>query len=164
MALRLVVHGLAFASVANAYLLAVMITTSPRIWGYHDFPEAVKRKVPPPTRTERAAAAAVALPWLAFVLGVPVYSTYALKSSLGGEISFLLAFANPFVMLQLASLVDMLILDWLIVSRITPRFVVIPGSSAADYKDMSHHYRSHARASVVLIAVCLLIAAVASFA
>ncbi len=163
MALRLIVHGLAFALVANAYLLLVMRTTSPRIWGYADYPEAVKRKVPAQTRRERIVAAAIALPWLALLLGYPVYSTYALKVSLGGQISFLLAFANPFAMLLLVSLVDVLVLDWLIVSRITPAWVIIPGSSAADYKDMSHHYRAQAWASAALIPVCLLIAVVVSY-
>jgi hypothetical protein len=156
-------NGVAFAVVGLGYLLLAMVTTSPRIWGYHDYPEVVRQKVPAQTRRERAAAAVIGLPWLAFVLGFPVYSTYAMKSSFGGEIPFLTAFLNPFVMLQLMNLGDVLILDWLIVNRITPRFVIIPGSSAADYKDMSHHYRAHVWASGALVPVCLVIAAVVSY-
>lgn len=159
----MVTNGLVFALAANGCLLAMMLTTSPRIWGYNDYPEVVREKVPAQTKRERAVAAVIALPWLAFVLGFPVYSTYAMRSSLGGEIPFLVAFLNPLVMLQLANLGDVLILDWLIVSRITPRFVIIPGSTAADYKDMSHHYKGHVWATGALTLVSLVIAAVVSY-
>jgi len=159
---QMMMHGLAFALVANGYLLLMMVTMSPRIWGYADYPDAVRAKVPPQTKQEKVAGAIVGLPWILFVLGFPVFSTFALKAMLGGEISFLVAFLNPLVLLQLFNLSEVLILDWLIVSRITPSFVIIPGSTADDYKDMSYHYRGHVRASAVLVLLSLVIGAVVS--
>ena len=159
---QMMMHGLTFALVANGYLLLMMVTMSPRIWGYVDYPEAVRAKVPPQTKQEKVAGAMVGLPWILFVLGFPVFSTFALKAMLGGEIPFLVAFVNPLVLLQLFNLSEVLILDWLIVSRITPSFVIIPGSTAEDYKDMSHHYRGHVRASAVLVLLSLIIGAVVS--
>jgi hypothetical protein len=85
-----------------------------------------------------------------------------LRAALGGEIPFLVAFLNPLVLLQLFNLSEVLILDWLIVSRITPSFVIIPGSTADDYKNMSHHYRGHVRASAVMVLLSLIIGAVVS--
>ena len=34
---HLVVHGLFFAVIVNGTLLLVMLTTSPRVWGYSDY-------------------------------------------------------------------------------------------------------------------------------
>jgi hypothetical protein len=64
------------------------------------------------------------------------------------------------VLLQLFNLSEVLILDWLIVSKMTPSFVIMPGSTAGDYKNMSHHYKGHVRASAVLVFVSLIIGAV----
>jgi hypothetical protein len=102
----------------------------------------------------------IGLPWFVFVLGFPIFSTFALKSKLGDEIPFLTAFLNVFVLSLLATLGDLVILDWLIVSKITPGFVIIPGSEKADYKDFSHHYKAHARATIGLILLSLMIAGI----
>jgi hypothetical protein len=50
------------------------------------------------------------------------------------------------------------ILDWLIVSRITPKFVIIPGTSKEDYKDFSHHFKAQAKATLVILLLSLIIA------
>lgn len=157
---HLITHGLFFAVIFNGYLLLVMVLTSPRVWGYTDYPEVIKYKVPPQTRGEKLLSAVIGLPWLIFVLGFPIFSTYVLKSKLGDEIPFLIAFLNLFVLFLLATVGDLVILDWLIVSKITPKFVIIPGSERADYKDFSHHYKAHAKALVGLILVCLVIAGI----
>jgi len=153
-------HGLLFALVVNGYLLVMMLTTSPRVWGYADYSEAIKAKVPPQTREERRLALIVGLPWMVFTLGFPIFSSYVLKSRLGGELPFWTAFLNVFILVLLATVGDLVILDWLIVSTITPKFVIIPGTDKADYADFSHHYRGHARAVVPLLLVCAVIAGV----
>ena len=137
-----------------------MITMSPRVWGYRDYPEIVKQKVPPQTKKEKALAAIVGLPWFIFVLGFPIVSTYMLKSNLGGEISFFKAFLNIYVLFSFATIGDLVILDWLIISKITPRFVIIPGTEVRDYKDFSHHYKGHAKAAILFIPLSLIIAAI----
>jgi hypothetical protein len=157
---HLITHGLFFAVIFNGYLLLVMVLTSPRVWGYTDYPDVVKHKVPPQTQREKMLAAVIGLPWFIFVLGFPIFSTYVLKSKLGGEIPFLIAFLNLFVLFLLATAGDLVILDWLIVSKITPKFVIIPGSESADYKDFSHHYKAQLKASVGLILVSLIIAGI----
>jgi hypothetical protein len=154
-----VVDSLVFAGIANLYLLLMMITTSPRVWGYSDYPEAVKEKVPPQTRGEKLTALVFGLPWFAFLLAYPFFGAYRLKAGLGEDFTFAIASVHLFAMLQLASLVDLVVLDWLIVSRITPKFVMIPGSDEADYKDFSHHFRGHARAFIVITVLALAFAA-----
>jgi hypothetical protein len=156
-------HGLIFAAIANGYLFLIMILTSPRVWGYADYPVAIKNKVPPQTRREKRQALLVGLPWFIFMLGFPLFSTYALKSRLGHEISIWTAFFNVAVMVLLATLGDLVVLDWLVISKITPRFVIIPGSEKADYRDFSRHYKAHAKAMPVLVLAALIIAAIVSY-
>jgi hypothetical protein len=159
---HVLIQGLVYAGIANGYLFLVMITVSPRVWGYADYPEVIKNKVPAQTRKEKRLAVLIGWPWFAFVLAFPIVSTYALKSKLGGGISFWTAFLNPLVMLLLATAADLVILDWLVVSKITPKFVIIPGSEKADYKDFSAHYRAHAKAAIFVVLAALIMAAIVS--
>ena len=155
---HLVTHSLFYAIIFNGYLLLMMVSTSPRVWGYSDYSDAIKAKIPPQTKKEKRLALIIGLPWIIFTFGFPIYSTIVLKSKLGGEIPFWTAFLNVFVLVCLAVLGDLVILDWLIVSKITPKFVIIPGTEEADYKDFSHHYRAHVRAVVPLVLLCIVLA------
>lgn len=158
--IHIVTHSLLYAVIVNGYLLVLMVTTSARVWGYSDYSDLIKAKVAPQTAEERKMAIIVAIPWMIFALGFPLLSTYFLKSKLGGELGFWIAFLNVFSMIFLATLGDLVILDWLIVNTITPDFVIIPGTEKADYKDFSHHFRAHARAAIILVFLAILFAAI----
>jgi len=161
---HMILHTLAFILVTNGYLLTMMIATSPRVWGYHDYPEVVRSKVRAQTRGEKVLAVVVGLPWMLFVLGFPVFSTFALRSSLAGEIPFLLAVLHPLVLMELTNVVEVIVLDWFVISRLTPSFVVIPGTAKQDYKDMSHHYEGHVRAAVIFLPISVAIGVLVSLA
>ena len=158
-----VIDSLVFAGIANLYLFLMMITFSPRVWGYSDYPDVVKDKVTPPTRKEKWTAGLVGLPWIAFLLAYPFVASYRMKAGLGDDFTYAIAFLHFFAMFQLASLVDLVVLDWLIVSRITPSFVIIPGSVEADYKDFSNHYKGHARAFFAITLLALAFAAIVTY-
>jgi hypothetical protein len=160
---HILTNSLFFGVAVTAYLLAVMVGMSPRVWGYADYPEAIKAKVPAQTAAEKRLALIVGVPYFIFTLGFPLYSTLVLKSKLGGEISIWIAWLNLVALFAAATLGDLVILDWLIVSRITPGFVIIPGTSREDYKDFSHHFRAHARAAVALCLLALVLAAGVSY-
>jgi hypothetical protein len=91
-------NGLFYAIAVNGYLLIMMVSLSPRIWGYSDYPEEIKKKVAPQTKQEKKLAVLIAIPWMLFTFGFPIYSTYVLKSNLGGEISFWIAWLNIAIM------------------------------------------------------------------
>ena len=159
---HIITHGFFFGLVVTGYLFLFMITFSPRVWGYKDYPDIVKRKVPTQTGKEKWLGAIVGLPWFVFIAGFPVFSTLALKSKLGGQISFATALLNVLIMFLFATLGDLVLIDWIVISKITPKFVIIPGSVKEDYKDFSHHFKGHAKAAVPLIALCLIIAGLVS--
>ena len=160
---HLLTQGLLYMISATGYLFIFMRTTSPRVWGYTDYPEAIKKKVAPQTKKEKLLAIIVGVPWLLFVLGFPIVSTYLLKAKLGNEIPFWVAFLNLFVLILLLTIGDLVILDWLVISKLTPKFVIIPGTVEEDYKDFSHHYKGHAKAAIIQILLCLIIAGIVSY-
>jgi hypothetical protein len=155
-------HGLIFGGAATAYLFLLMFTLSPRVWGYADYPQAVKDKVPPQTKREKLIALAVGAPWLLFVLIYPVASTFMIKAALGSDIPLRVAILNPAVCFALLTFGDLVIVDWLFISKLTPKRVMIPGTVAEDYKDFSHHFRSHAKSAVFMALICVGIGLVAS--
>jgi hypothetical protein len=158
-----ITQGLLFALLFNGYLLLMMVSFSPRIWGYSDYSEEIKAKVPPQTRQEKRTAVLLSLPFFIIAFGLPIYSLWTLKGQLGGELPFVTAFTHLLVIFIIGTFGDLVILDWLIVSRITPKFVMIPGTTEEDYKDFSHHYRGHLLAAVPMLILCAVIAAVASY-
>lgn len=157
-------HGLICGIAVTGYIFILMITLSPRIWGYQDYPERVKAKVSPQTRRERTIAGLMGIPFFLIAIGFPIYSVLTLKNQFGGGISFMDAFLHLLVLVMSANFGDLVILDWFIISRITPGFVIIPGSEAADYKDFSHHYKSHVWGTVAMVSLCAITAVVVSLA
>jgi hypothetical protein len=160
---HILTNSLFYGAAVTGYLFVMMVSTSPRVWGYTDYPEVVRSKVPPQTSAEKRLALIVGLPWIIFAFGFPIYSTLLLKSKLAGEIPFWIALLNLLALFSAATLGDLVILDWLIVSKITPGFVIIPGTSEEDYKDFSDHFRGHARAAVVMLLLAVILAAMLSY-
>ena len=133
-----------------------MVALSPWIWGYQDYLE----KVPPQTRRERTLAGIYGIPLMVLGLAFPVYSVLELRGRLGGAIPFADAFIHLLILPAFSTLGYLVLLDWLIVSRVTPGFVIIPGSEAEEYKDFSHHYRGHLRAAVIMVILSTVVAMV----
>jgi len=158
-----IVQGLLFALIFNSYLFLIMISFNPRVWGYQDYSEEIKEKVQPQTRQERQTAILISIPFFLLIFGLPTYSLLTLKAQLGGELPFITAFAHLLILFIMGTFGDLVILDWLIVSKITPKFVVIPGTQEEDYKDFSHHYKGHALAAIPIILICALVAAIISY-
>jgi hypothetical protein len=151
-------QGLLYGAAITGYLLLMMMAVNPRVWGYSDYPERVKLKVRPPTEEEKRLGWLIAAPYFLFMPLYPVYSVLQLKAVMGGAIGFPDALTHLLVLVTAATLGDLVILDWFIISKITPGFVVIEGSEPADYKDFTHHYVGHAYASVVIVALCAAVA------
>ena len=144
-------QALIYGALFTGYIFLLMVTLSPRIWGYADYPKAIKGKVPPQTRREKTIAAIVGVPFFLFALAWPAYSVLALKERLGGAVAFGDAFVHLLLMVASMTVGDLVFLDWFIISRVTPGFVVIPGSEVGDYKDFSHHYWGHLKGTIVMV-------------
>jgi hypothetical protein len=155
-------HGIVYFVIVDGYLLLLMISLSPRIWGYADYPEKIKEKVPPQTKNEKFIATIVAIPWMVFTFGFPIYSVIQLKGYLGLEFTFWTALVDVIFMVLLVNVGDVLILDLIIVNKITPKLVIIPGTEKNDYKDFSHHYKGRIKALVIQLIICIILAIIVS--
>ena len=159
---NIIVHGSIYVIIVNLYLFVIMLTLSPRVWGYTDYGESITSGVPPQTSREKKIGGVIMIPFLIISLGLPVLSTIILEVSSGGVITFLEAFLNLYIILLIGNISEVLITDILIVGTITPDFVVIPGTENlrdTEYKAFrKHHTKSHLRAIVAMAIVSLVLA------
>ncbi|NHJ14911.1 MAG: hypothetical protein EAX95_14615 [Candidatus Thorarchaeota archaeon] len=160
---NILVHGSITALLLLAYLLPIMRFTSPRIWGFSDYPKEVTARVPPQTNQERRVAKVFFVPFIALMIGVPLISTLMLKASYSAPMPLLDAFLNAFGVLMFGNLADLFVLDLLIVGTITPSWVIIPGTE--DMKDTAYkdfrkmHAKGHIYGTVFLAILSFIVAA-----
>ena len=95
------------------------------------------------------------------LLGFPVAAALSAKATHQG---FLEIFLSAFGVILLSNLVDWLILDWLIICTITPKFVVLPGTEGmAGYKNYAMHFRGFLIGTALSVVVGLIIAGIVVF-
>ncbi|HEX4935481.1 MAG TPA: hypothetical protein VFV33_20010, partial [Gemmatimonadaceae bacterium] len=130
----MLLHGGVLSLVASLYLLGCLLA-NPRLL-LQDYPAAIQAAVPPKTRDERRTALVVGIPFLAFLLLFPAWSSWTLPPQDGHAAPFATLALNTFVVASTFNVADWLVLDWLVFCAITPRFVVIPGTEGMPaYKD-----------------------------
>jgi hypothetical protein len=155
------IHGLVLSVVASAWLLMVL-WINPRLM-VQDYPPDIQAAVPPKTADEKRMALILGLPLLLVLFGVPSWSTWTLKQQLGASASFGPLAVHAFGVASIFNIVDWLVLDWLLFSTITPRFMVIPGTDGmAGYKNYWFHFRGFLIGTVLSAVAGLLIGAAVS--
>jgi len=137
---RVLVDGAVLSALA-VLLIFGSLRANPRIW-LNDFPPDIRKAVPPKTDAEKRLSLFWGLPFLAILLGGPLVSNALLEHQRGGSATFGALFLNGFGVALFFNVVDLVIVDWLVLCFLTPRFLVIPGTEGmAGYKDYSHHFR-----------------------
>jgi hypothetical protein len=145
--------GLVFSLVASTYLL-VLLRFRPRIFLRH-YPKEIREVVPPKSKKEERMSI-----FLGLLLGVPFASALLWRTATLGSHSFWELFAYAFGVLFIFNLVDLLILDWLIVCWLEPRWVILPGTEHIVVpKQYLHHFKGFLLGTVGLAIVGLAIAA-----
>ena len=99
-----------------------------------------------------------------FLLLLIAFPAFVALSAKAAHQGFLGIFLSAFGVGFLFNLVDWLILDWLIVCTIPPRFVVIPGTEGmAAYKNYAMHLKGFLVGTGVSVVMGVLIAAIVVF-
>jgi hypothetical protein len=154
---RILIDG-AILTVIVAPIMVLALYINPRM-ALSDYPEDVKAAVPPRTKKEKRQGILIGLPFLLVVIAVPLYSTWLVKQQNGGVITYWMAFVTIFGVYLIPFLFDLIVLDILVFSTWTPKFLVIPGTEGMPgYKDYSLHLKAHTRGSVILIVFSALLA------
>jgi hypothetical protein len=132
--MNLPAHLLIFNLVASIFLYT-SLAYNPRMW-LHRMPPEVLAKVTGKTPKERRVFIYFALPFLLWLFGYPIIYVLQLEANFLTDFLSLCAFFAGFAVW------DTLILDLLIFCKITPGFIVIPGTVREDYSNMKYHLAS----------------------
>jgi hypothetical protein len=132
---RIARDGALLSVVTSTYLL-LLLRFNPRIFLGH-YPKEVRQIVPPRSKKERRMAI-----FLGLLIGAPLASTLLWRTATLGSRSFWDLFAYAFGVLFIFNLVDLLVLDWLIVCLVKPRWVILPGTEhIAIPNPYIHHFK-----------------------
>lgn len=155
--MRIVRDGALLSVVASTYLLVLMRFNS-RIFVGH-YPKEIREIVPPKSEKERRMSILLGL-----LMGAPLASALIWRTATLRSHSFWELFAYAFGVLFIFNLVDLLILDWLIVCWVKPRWVIPPGTEhIVISKPYLHHFKGFLMGTVGLVFVGLAVAALVHF-
>lgn len=155
----LLLYGIAASLLLSAIILA-MGRVNPRLM-LRSYPKDVQAAVPPQTDEEKRQTLYWGIPFWLCLLEFPVAAALSAKAA---HLSALEIFLSAAGVVFLFNLVDWLILDWLIVCTITPRFMVLPGTEGmAGYKNYGTHFRGFLIGTMLAAVIGLLITIILIF-
>lgn len=154
---RLFKDILLYDATMTAVILGSMFYNA-EIW-VNDYPPDIKEKFGPISDKTKKQATIVAIPFLIIMIGGIIWSNLRLRKANGGQLGRQAAFLNAFALIFSGWFFDLTILDWLMFVKVTPSFVVLPGTEGmAGYDDYGFHLREHMRALPFLAVAALVIA------
>ena len=156
-------HALLFGVILSAVLFpAVLVLTriNPEIM-LKDYPPDIQAKYGPMSDRTKRQRLPVGLFFIAGLIGLVVFSFQPVRTLADGDLSFLIAFIHLFVMFSVFNLLDWLVLDWLIVVALCPRFIILPGTEGlAGYRDYGFHFRGFLIGCVITFFTSLIVAGI----
>jgi hypothetical protein len=156
-------HALVFGAILSGVLFTLTLAVArfnPEIM-LKDYPPDIQAKYGPMSARSKRQRIPVALAFGAILVGLVTLSFRGLQAMTSDDISFLPAFVHLFVMFSLFNLLDWLILDWLIVVTLRPRFIILPGTEEmAGYASYGFHFRGFVIGSVIIVVTGLAVAGI----
>jgi hypothetical protein len=143
-------------NLAASILIYGSLAYNPRLW-LHRMPPEVRSKVNDKTPEERKLFKGVALPFVLLLFVYPIAFVIRQDVNLLACLSILLAFFASF------ALWDTLVLDLLIFCKLTPRFVIITGTTREDYSNMRYHIVSGAKGLAMSVVFSGMLALILTF-
>jgi hypothetical protein len=127
---RILVDGTLYSGALGALILGSLYY-NPEIW-YNDYPAEIKALVGPQSARARRQLLVLFPVFLLVFIGGLIISALRLKQANGGRISFRAAFLHTFLVFTAFNLVDTVLIDYLLLVRIQPRFARIPRAPDID--------------------------------
>jgi hypothetical protein len=153
---RIVRDGALLSLVGSACLL-VLLRFNLRIFLRH-FAKEIQELVPPKSEKEQRMSILLGL-----LIGAPFAAALLWRTATLESHSFWELFAYAYGVLFIFNLVDLLILDWLIVCWLKPRWVILPGTEQIVIPNpYLHHFKEFLMGTVGLAIAGLAIAALVS--
>jgi len=153
-----VVFGVGLGSILFTMIL-VAVRVNPEIM-LRDYPPDVQAEHGPMSDRSKRQRLLVAILVLAVMFGVIVASLAPILDDAEAAGLFPTVFVHFFVMFSVFNVLDWLVLDWLIVVRLRPSFLTLPGTKGmAGYRDYAFHFRGFLIGIPITLAASLLLAA-----
>ncbi len=160
-----VIHALFFGVILSILLftlILVLVRINPEIM-LRDYPPDIQAKYGPMSDRSKRQRVPLAVLILAVMLGVVAASVLPLGGRFATAPAFPAAFVHFLVMFSVFNILDWLVLDWLIVVTLRPRFIVLPGTEGmAGYGDYAFHFRGFLIGIPITLVASLLLAGLVS--
>lgn len=157
-------HSLLYGIILSAVLFALIAGTlygCPMIW-IGDAPPETQALAPPMTESDRRIKRIVAIATLLLLVGVFGAALVAFRRLGGGQLTFGEAALSTFLIFMTFNLVDLLLIDWLLIVKLRPSFIMILGPERPmSYGDFGYHFRGFLKGTAGGVIVSLAVAAVA---
>jgi len=157
----IITHALVFGVVLASILFAtilVVVRINPEIM-LRDYPPDVQAAHGPMSDRTKRQRLVVGILVLGVMFGVIVASLPPALDDLEGTRLFPILFVHFLVMFSVFNVLDWLLLDWLIVVRLRPSFLILPGTAGMPgYRDYAFHFRGFLIGVPITLAASLLLA------
>lgn len=120
-------------SIIMSVLILGSIYSNPRLW-IRDLPVNVRSTLPPITVKEKYQSFVLLLLFFGIMISIPMFAVQHVHAT-----SFIEAWLISYSVLLFFNFWDLLILDWLIVCFITPKFMRLEGVDTSHYKNYKKH-------------------------
>jgi uncharacterized MAPEG superfamily protein len=156
-------HALLYGVILSAVLFTLALALArlnPEIM-LKNYPPDIRAKHGPMSERSKRQRAVFAIVLIAIMVGIVIWSFQGVGANAERDISFMTAFIHFFVMFSVINLLDWLVLDWLIVVRIRPGFIILPGTEGlAGYGDYGFHFRGFLIGIVISSVISLLLSVI----
>ncbi len=152
--MKLLVHVFIYFGILSVAIYASLFI-KPRIW-LHRMPPAVRTKVQDKTQKEQKWFIILGIPMGIVFFYYPAVVTIFLYNRFDHIVLSLFVFTAGF------ALWDTLILDLLIFCKVTPKRIIIPGTSIHDYKDKKYHLKSGYKGLIIAKLYSLIVGTIIS--
>jgi len=156
--MNLIINTIIYNVIAIVFLLITMYK-NPRLV-MQDYPEEILLDIPPQTEEEKRVGGFWGLPFIINMFLYPLIFTLIL--GLKGSGGFLSYWFISFTMLFSFNLIDLLLVDWILFCRITPPFLILPGTAGhIGYKNYLFHFKAFLKGSIIVFFSSLLLSGIA---
>lgn len=137
-------HALLYGGILSGVILILLLGIT--LWNpeimLKDYPPDIQAKFGSMSERAKRQKKPVSILFFVVLFSVIALSLKGIITITGGDITFLIAFIHLFIMFTLFNVFDLLVLDWLIVVKLQPKFMVLPGTERmAGYSDYWFHFK-----------------------
>jgi hypothetical protein len=137
-------------------LILLSLFVNPRIW-LQDYPAEIRDQQPPLSRREKNLRALCGVFIIGGLFGGLLMSTWLLRASSGGVLSFPTAWLHMYGLFTTFNLVDAVVIDYMILGSLKPVRLLVPGSAALLQRHLTlgRYLHDFAKGQLIGVVICL---------